>query len=431
VLAAPVGSFLGDLIGWRDVFLLAAALGLLAMLAQWLSLPSMRPTGVTRLRTLVEVLVRPGIGPGMLAVLLVFGGHFVFFTYLRAYLESGSGFSIESISVILLGFGAANFLGTLLGGRLVQKKLRLALVLAPLAMGSIAAAMVLEGADPVADVVAVILWGLFFGGVPVAWSSWIARTVPDETESAGGLFVASISFAIALGAGLGGVVFDLTGGTATIAASGTVLALAVLSIMLGVRLRAPAVVAARPGIGPGMLAVLLVFGGHFVFFTYLRAYLESGSGFSIESISVILLGFGAANFLGTLLGGRLVQKKLRLALVLAPLAMGSLAAVMVLEGADPVADVIAVILWGLFFGGVPVAWSSWIARTVPDETETAGGLFVASISFAIALGAGLGGVVFDLTGGTATIAASGTILALAVLSIMLGVRMRAPAAVAA
>ncbi|MBC7148777.1 MAG: MFS transporter [Rhizobium sp.] len=243
VLAAPVGSYLGDLFGWRDVFLLAAALGLLALVAQWLSLPSMKPTGATRLRTLVDVLVRPGIGPGMLAVLLVFGGHFVFFTYLRAYLESGSGFSIESISVILLGFGAANFLGTLLAGRLVQKKLRLTLVLAPLAMGSIAAAMVLEGANPVADVVAVVLWGLFFGGVPVAWSSWIAHTVPDETESAGGLFVASINIAIALGAGLGGVVFDFTGGTATIAASGTVLALAVLSIMLGVRLRAPAAVA--------------------------------------------------------------------------------------------------------------------------------------------------------------------------------------------
>jgi len=245
VLAAPVGSYLGDLLGWRDVFLLAAALGLLALLAQWLSLPSMRPTGVTRLRTMFDVLVRPGIGSGMLAVLLVFGGHFVFFTYLRAYLESGSGFSIESISVILLGFGAANFLGTLLGGRLVQKRLRLTLVLAPLAMGSIATTIVLAGTDPVADVVAVVRLGSCSSaqcrspgraGLPIR-----CRTRPRR---AGGLFVASINVAIALGAGLGGLVFDFTGGTGTIAASGAVLGLAALSIMLGVRLRAPAAVAA-------------------------------------------------------------------------------------------------------------------------------------------------------------------------------------------
>ncbi|MFC3162200.1 MFS transporter [Ciceribacter thiooxidans] len=243
VLAAPVGSYLGDLIGWRDVFLLAAALGLAALLAQWLTLPSLRPTGTAKLGTLVEVLRRPGIGLGMLAVLLVFGGHFVFFTYLRAYLESGSGFSIASISTILLGFGVANFLGTLLAGRLVQKSLRLTLVMAPLLMGTLAVAIVAIGTNPVFDVLAVVLWGLFFGGVPVAWSSWIARTVPDEAESAGGLFVASINFAIGLGAGLGGVVFDFGGGMATTAMSGIVLILAAFSILVGVRSRAPVPVA--------------------------------------------------------------------------------------------------------------------------------------------------------------------------------------------
>jgi len=244
VLAAPVGSYLGDLIGWRDVFLLAAALGLAALLAQWLTLPSLRPTGTAKLGTLVEVLRRPGIGLGMLAVLLVFGGHFVFFTYLRAYLESGSGFSIASISTILLGFGVANFLGTLLAGRLVQKSLRLTLVMAPLLMGTLAVAIVAIGTNPVFDVLAVVLWGLFFGGVPVAWSSWIARTVPDEAESAGGLFVASINFAIGLGAGLGGVVFDFGGGMATTAMSGIVLILAAFSILVGVRSRAPVPVVA-------------------------------------------------------------------------------------------------------------------------------------------------------------------------------------------
>ncbi|PWW03930.1 putative MFS family arabinose efflux permease [Hoeflea marina] len=245
VLAAPVGSYLGDLFGWRAVFLLAAALGAVTLFVQWRALPAMRPTHVTRLRTLVDVLARPGIGLGMLAVLLVFAGHFVFFTYLRAYLELGSGFAIGAISAILLGFGVANFIGTLMAGRIIEKSLRLTLVAGPLAMATLALVLASSGgASPLVDIVAVVLWGLCFGAVPVAWSSWIARTVPDETESAGGLFVAAINLAIALGAGLGGAIFDIAGGFGTMAASGLVLVAAALSIFAGVRVRVPVAVPA-------------------------------------------------------------------------------------------------------------------------------------------------------------------------------------------
>lgn len=245
VLAAPVGSYLGDLFGWRAVFLLAAALGAVTLAVQWRALPAMRPTHVTRLRTMAEVLARPGIGLGMLAILLVFCGHFVFFTYLRAYLELDGGFAIGAISAILLGFGVANFIGTLLAGRIIEKSLRLALTAAPLAMGSLALVLVSSaGALPLLDIIAVVLWGLCFGAVPVAWSSWIARTVPDETESAGGLFVASVNLAIALGAGLGGAIFDVAGGLGTMSASGAVLIVAALAIFGGVKMRAPATAAA-------------------------------------------------------------------------------------------------------------------------------------------------------------------------------------------
>ncbi|WP_230719733.1 MFS transporter [Martelella mediterranea] len=240
VFAAPVGSYLGEIIGWRGVFLLASLLGAISLVAQWRSLPSMRPAGMARLRTLGEVLLRPGIGIGMMAVLLVFGGHFVFFTYLRAYLETRGGFSIEAIAIILLGFGIANFFGTVLAGRMAQLSLRLTLVLVPLSMGTLAMVMVAFGGNPMSDTVSVVLWGMIFGGVPVAWSSWIARTVSDEAESAGGLFVATIQLAIALGAGLGGIVFDAAGGTGTVFASGVLLLLSATTVMFGVRIRASA-----------------------------------------------------------------------------------------------------------------------------------------------------------------------------------------------
>jgi predicted MFS family arabinose efflux permease len=110
ILAAPVGSYLGDIMGWRSVFLITAALGLINLAAQFAALPPMAPNGLTRLRTLADVLKRSGVAIGVVAVMLVFTGHFAFFTYIRRFLESVTGVGIGMMSAILLGFGAANFL---------------------------------------------------------------------------------------------------------------------------------------------------------------------------------------------------------------------------------------------------------------------------------------------------------------------------------
>lgn len=53
--------------------------------------------------------------------------------------------------------------------------------------------------------------GFAFGLLPVGWSAWIARTVPQKAESAGGLLVASVQFAISIGSAIGRGIFDLQG----------------------------------------------------------------------------------------------------------------------------------------------------------------------------------------------------------------------------
>ncbi|HWL68705.1 MAG TPA: MFS transporter [Geminicoccus sp.] len=239
ILAAPVGSYLGDALGWRSVFLVAAALALVTLVVQFLTLPSMAPSGATRLRTLVEVLLRPGVAAGMIAVVLVFTGHFAFFTYLRPYLEAATGAGIAAVSGILLGFGLANFAGTLLAGLFLERSLRLTLVSMPLLMAALGLGLVMLDPAPVAAFLMVALWGLAFGAVPVAWSTWVTRTVPDEAESAGGLVVAAVQLAIALGAAGGGAIFDMSGAAGVFAAASLVLLLATLLVLGKVRLRSP------------------------------------------------------------------------------------------------------------------------------------------------------------------------------------------------
>ncbi len=237
IAAAPLGSFFGDIVGWRNVFLIAAALGALALAVQLATLPRMAPSGLTRLRTLAEVLARPHVGLGMVAAGLMFTGHFAFFTYIRPFLETVTGVGVSGVSSILLGFGMANFLGTFFGGFLLERSMRLPLVAMPLLMGILGMTLVSTGGTPVADAVMVALWGLAFGAIPVAWSTWLTRTVPDEAESAGGLLVAAIQLAIATGAAGGGAIFDVSGATGVFTASGAILLVAAAMAVFGLRHR--------------------------------------------------------------------------------------------------------------------------------------------------------------------------------------------------
>ncbi|MCW4628147.1 MULTISPECIES: MFS transporter [Marinomonas] len=234
IFAAPLGSYLGGIIGWRHVFLLASLLGVLTLVVQFFTLPSIPPRGRATLGTLIAVMNRPRMKFGLFVLVLIFTGHFALFTYVRPFLENVTGVATAGISGILLGFGVANFIGTHIAGTLIGRSLRLTLALMPLIMGLAGLGMVsFQGIVPTAILVAV--WGMAFGGVPVAWSTWITRSVPDEAESGGGLMVATIQVAIALGAAAGGLVFDISGALGVFSIAAIILLAAAISVTIGLR----------------------------------------------------------------------------------------------------------------------------------------------------------------------------------------------------
>src|SRR5690606_39245711 len=155
IFAAPVGAYLGAAQGWRMVFLAAAALGLLVFLFQFLTLPSLPPRGQARFKSLFEVLSRRHVSRAMLAILLIFVGHFAFFTYIRPFLEGVTGLEAGAVSLILLVFGIANFLGNYLAAYLLGRSMRLTLTIMPLLMGSLAFTLSSFGGAVVLDAVLV------------------------------------------------------------------------------------------------------------------------------------------------------------------------------------------------------------------------------------------------------------------------------------
>jgi predicted MFS family arabinose efflux permease len=158
----------------------------------------------------------------------------VLFTYIRPALESVVKADSGKLTLVLFVFGVANFVGMPVSGWLLEMSLRLTLALTPVLMGVAALGLALLPAGRAGYVALVLLWGLAVGGVSVAWSNWATRMVPDQAESAGGLVVVGVQFAIVGGAAAGGVLFGLGGVVTVFTVSGAVLLASALLIVLRV-----------------------------------------------------------------------------------------------------------------------------------------------------------------------------------------------------
>jgi predicted MFS family arabinose efflux permease len=220
VLAAPLGAYLGDHFGWRTVFGFASVLCLVVLVFQVVTLPALPPNTTTRWRTLADVLMRPGVALGILSATSVYIAHVAFSTYLRPLLEARPGTSSESISLAFLVLGLGGVAGTAASGILMERSLRLTLTLMPVVMGVTGLVLAFGAGDVFRQSALIFVWGFAYGAVPVAWSMWLTRMVPDQRETASGIFVAAVQIAIAMGAAAGGVVFDSFGGAAVYAVGG-------------------------------------------------------------------------------------------------------------------------------------------------------------------------------------------------------------------
>lgn len=214
-ISAPLGSLLGAYIGWRGAFFLVVPVGLLALLWQWVRLPSLPPRRDHASLNVFRLLLRLPVATGMAAILLLFMGQFALFTYLRPFLEQVTRLSIETLSLFLLAMGLSGAAGTWLIGRLLQRRLFSILVAIPLGMTGLAGVMMALGERPVAVFVALAGWGFLGTAAPVGWGTWLSRTLADDAEAGGGLQVAIIQLAITAGASLGGLFFDAFGWRST------------------------------------------------------------------------------------------------------------------------------------------------------------------------------------------------------------------------
>ncbi|KQY52281.1 MFS transporter [Lysobacter sp. Root494] len=241
VIAAPLGSYLGSIIGWRGAFFCLIPVAAIALAWQWISLPAMTAARSNESGSMSRLLKRRTIVLGMAACGAFFMGQFALFTYVRPFLETVAHANVSTLSLILLGIGVAGFIGTATIGVFLRRGVYRALIVIPVLMAVIALALIPFGAWVGGVAVLLALWGLLATAAPVGWWSWIAETMPDDAEAGGGLMVAVVQLAIALGSTAGGMLFDSSGYRSTFVASAAVLLAGAFLTLLTSRSQAPRV----------------------------------------------------------------------------------------------------------------------------------------------------------------------------------------------
>lgn len=221
VTGVPLGTFIGQHYGWQSTFLAVALLGVAALAGTVLLVPNNIPSPPpSSLLTQLAVLRKPRLLLVYAMTMLGYGGTFIAFTYLVPILQQVSGFSENSVSLVLLVYGASVALGNVWGGRMADRKgpvRALQIVFALLAV--VLFAFSFTASNPWTALATVFAWGaVAFGNVPglqVYVVQQAERHAPDAVGVASGLNIAAFNAGIAGGAWLGGIIVTRMGLLAT------------------------------------------------------------------------------------------------------------------------------------------------------------------------------------------------------------------------
>ncbi|MEV7217663.1 MFS transporter [Kitasatospora cineracea] len=249
IVGVPLGTFVGQQVGWRTTFAAVAALGLVGLLGIAKLVPELpRPAGA-HLRRELAAFKNAQVVLAMGMTVLGFGGVFAAITYVKPMMTEVAGFSEGSVTWLLVLLGVGMFLGNLLGGRFADRRLMPMLFTTLGGLTAVLALFTVTAHNEAAAALTLLLIGaLGFATVPP-----LQKRVLDQAHGAPTLAsavnIGAFNLGNALAAWLGGAV--ITAGLGYTAPNwvgallaGSALVLALVSAGLERRAQAPAAVRA-------------------------------------------------------------------------------------------------------------------------------------------------------------------------------------------
>ncbi|MCB5906563.1 MFS transporter [Streptomyces pinistramenti] len=231
-LGVPAGTFLGTALGWQAAFLVMTALTV--VLLGWIAaaVPDFpgQPRG-GRIPVLRTARI-PGVAPVLFVTLVFVLAHTVLYTFIATFLQRlGMG---DAADRVLLVFGAASLVSIWFTGAHLHRRLRTLAVAATLLFAAAAGLLAVASGSPAAVYLAVVLWGLGWGGAPTLLQTAAGDAAGESADAAQAMLVTLWNVAMAGGGVLGGILLGVLG-AASFPWSVLVLLAPVLIVVLAAR----------------------------------------------------------------------------------------------------------------------------------------------------------------------------------------------------
>lgn len=217
VTGVPLGTYIGQTLGWQSTFLIVAALGLIALIGSALLIPSnLKQPPATTLSAQLKVLTQPRLLLVYAITALGYGGTFTAFTFLAPILEEVTGLASSAISLVMLVYGVSVAVGNIWGGKMADKVGPVkALKVIFSGLAAILVLFTFTASHSILAIGTILIWGAFaFGNVPglqVYVVKLAEQYAPDAVDVASGLNIAAFNVGIALGAWGGGIIVESSG----------------------------------------------------------------------------------------------------------------------------------------------------------------------------------------------------------------------------
>lgn len=205
VLGVPVTSFIASATSFSMAMLFFALVNAGVFIATLLYVPSLPVRERLSYGVQLRVLRRAVTWNSIIAVILINGAMFGFFSFMSDYLKTVTLVDYSLISTILLVYGLANIAGNVLAGKLLSVNARRCLMIVPFALLATYVLLFAFGEWVVAMTAIVLVLGVLAGLASNGMQYMITDAAPEAPDFANGLFLTSANLGTTIGTAICGM----------------------------------------------------------------------------------------------------------------------------------------------------------------------------------------------------------------------------------
>lgn len=235
VLGVPVTSYIASEVSFMMGMMFFTVVNALVFMATLLFVPSMPVKEKLSYGAQLNVLKKKIVWYSIIAVTLINGALFGFFSYMSDYLRTVTEVSYSVISILLLIYGLANIIGNVIAGKQLATNPIRSMIFIPFALFTFYICIFILGEWLAAMTVIILILGILAGYGQNTMQYMITEAAPEAPDFANGLFLLSANLGTTVGAAACGAFITFFDTRYSVIGSSLFLAVSIVFVVLRIR----------------------------------------------------------------------------------------------------------------------------------------------------------------------------------------------------